>query len=90
MGKHFAADRVRKTEQPELIERAVELALKRHTACTPRPSQVTITQTAEMLGLSRPTTRKTVRANQMKLNRCGMIKIEQVDATSRATKENRN
>ena len=41
---------------------------------------MTITQAAEMLGLSRHTVSKMVRAGQLKLNRCGLIPIEQVDA----------
>ncbi|MGV0128898.1 helix-turn-helix domain-containing protein [Burkholderia gladioli] len=71
-------------EQLQLIERTVELALERHAARTPRPSHVTITQAAEMLGLSRHTVSKMVHSNQMKLNRCGLIPIEQVDAMLRA------
>jgi excisionase family DNA binding protein len=60
----------------EIAERAVQLYAGRH----PRPVQVTITQAAEMLGLSRHTVSKMVRAGQLKLNRCGLIPIEQVDA----------
>lgn len=60
----------------EMAVRAVELYAARH----PRPVQVTITQAAEMLGLSRHTVSKMVRAGQIKLNRCGLIPIEQVDA----------
>jgi excisionase family DNA binding protein len=60
----------------EIAERAVQLYAQRH----PRPVQVTITQAAEMLGLSRHTVSKMVRAGQLKLNRCGLIPIEQVDA----------
>ncbi|QLB63478.1 helix-turn-helix domain-containing protein [Paraburkholderia caribensis] len=56
--------------------RAVQLYAERH----PRPPQVTITQAAEMLGLSRHTVSKMVRAGQFKLNRCGMIPVEQIDA----------
>jgi excisionase family DNA binding protein len=40
---------------------------------------VTITQAAEMLGLSRHTVSKMVRAGQLKLNKCGLIPIELVD-----------
>lgn len=55
--------------------RAVQLYAERH----PRPCHVTITQAAEMLGLSRHTVSKMVRLGQLKLNRCGLIPIEQVD-----------
>lgn len=57
----------------------VDLAIKRFAERHPRPVQVTITQAAEMLGLSRHTVSKMVRAGQFKLNRCGLIPIEQVD-----------
>ncbi|WP_334037876.1 DNA-binding protein [Burkholderia gladioli] len=66
-------------EQLRLIERAVEIALERHAARSPRPSQVTITQAAEMLGISRWTASKLVKAGDLKLNRCGMIPVELVD-----------
>jgi excisionase family DNA binding protein len=59
----------------EIAERAVQLYAQRH----PRPVQVTITQAAEMLGLSRHTVSKMVRAGQLKLNKCGLIPIELVD-----------
>lgn len=59
----------------EQLERAFQFYESRR----PRPSQVTITQAAEMLGLSRHTVSKMVRAGQFKLNGCGLIPIEQVD-----------
>jgi excisionase family DNA binding protein len=61
--------------EQDLIERAWTFYESRR----PRPTQVTITQAAEMLGLSRHTVSKMVRAGQFKLNRCGLIPIEQVD-----------
>ncbi|WP_334032944.1 DNA-binding protein [Burkholderia gladioli] len=66
-------------EQLQLIERAVAIALERQAARSPRPSQVTITQAAEMLGISRWTASKMVKSGDLKLNRCGMIPIELVD-----------
>lgn len=59
--------------------KAVQIYAERH----PRPCQVTITQAAEMLGLSRHTVSKMVRAGQFKLNGCGLIPIEQVDRALR-------
>jgi len=59
----------------EIAVRAVQLYAERH----PRPAHVTITQAAEMLGLGRHTVGRMVRAGQMKLNKCGLIPIEQVD-----------
>ena len=64
----------------EMAVQAVQIYAARH----PRPVQVTITQAAQMLGLSRHTVSKMVRASQLKLNQCGMIPIEQVDAMLKA------
>jgi len=55
--------------------RAVQLYAERH----PRPLQVTQIQAAEMLGISRWTFSKMVKFGHFKLNKCGMIPIEQVD-----------
>lgn len=55
--------------------KAVQLYAESH----PRPVQVTQTQAAEMLGLSRPTVSKLLKFGTFRLNRCGMIPIEQVD-----------
>jgi excisionase family DNA binding protein len=62
-------------ETHELI-RAFEF----YAARRPRPVQITITQAAQMLGLSRPTVRNLMKAGKLKLNACGQIPIEQVDA----------
>jgi hypothetical protein len=59
----------------DIARRAVQLYAETH----PRPPHVTQLQAAEMLGISRWTVSKMVRAGQLKLNRCGMIPIEQVD-----------
>jgi predicted XRE-type DNA-binding protein len=45
----------------------------------PRPSQVNQVQAAEMLGLSQPTVSRMVRAGLLKLNRCGLIPIGEID-----------
>lgn len=45
----------------------------------PRPSQVTQAQAAEMLGISRHTVARLVRAGKLKLNGCGMIATADVD-----------
>lgn len=64
----------------ELAVRAVQIYAERH----PRPPHVTITQAADMLGLSRHTVSKMVRTGQLKLNKCGLIPIEQVDRALQA------
>jgi hypothetical protein len=63
------------SELEQVARRAVQLYAESH----PRPSQVTMTQAGEMLGITRHTISKMVKAGQMKLNRCGLIPIEQVD-----------
>lgn len=65
------------TEQDalDIAVRAVSIYAARH----PRPNQVTATQAAEMLGLSRPTVRKLMDAGKLRYNQCGLIPIEQVD-----------
>jgi hypothetical protein len=56
--------------------RAVQIYAERH----PRPIQVTQAQAAEMLHLSAQTVNKLVRTGALRLNKCGRIPIEQVDA----------
>lgn len=56
--------------------RAVEIYAQKH----PRPTQVTQTQAAEMLGINPKTVRSYIVAGKLKLNGCGQIPIEAVDA----------
>ncbi|WP_454056076.1 DNA-binding protein [Cupriavidus sp. Marseille-Q8015] len=63
----------------DLIERTATRAVELYASKHPRPTQVTMKQAAEMLGLSVPTVRKLMKAGAMSLNRCGQIPIEQVD-----------
>ena len=55
--------------------KAVQLYAETHQ----RPAQVTQTQAAEMLGLSRATVNRMVQAGLVRLNKCGMIGITEVD-----------
>ncbi|PXX15876.1 excisionase family DNA binding protein [Paraburkholderia tropica] len=59
-------------------------ALELHAAQHPRPPHVTISQAADMLGLSRHTVSKMLHAGQFRLNRCGRIPIEQIDMAQSA------
>lgn len=59
----------------QLAIKAVQMALESH----PRPLHVTQKQAAEMLGLSVPTIRKMVASGTLKLNKCGLIPISQID-----------
>lgn len=59
----------------QIAAKAVQLYAETH----PRPAQVTQTQAAEMLGISRPTLSRLVKAGQIKLNKCGLIPITEID-----------
>lgn len=66
-------------ENLETAIRAVEIFASRH----PRPCHVTQKQAAEMLDKSVQTIRKMIQSGRLKLNACGMVPIEQVDAALR-------
>lgn len=78
--RHNALNEERMSEHERIARRAVQLYAESH----PRPPQVTMIQAGEMLGLSRHTISKMVRAGQFKLNKCGLIPITQVDAALEA------
>lgn len=59
-----------------IAARAVQIYAESH----PRPTQVTQKQAAEMLGVHPKTVQNYVAAGTLKLNRCGLIPIEAVDA----------
>lgn len=59
----------------QIAAAAVRLYAETH----PRPTQVTQTQAAQMLGLSRITVGKLLRNGTLSLNDCGLIPIELVD-----------
>lgn len=61
------------------VIRIAHRALETYEARHPRPPHVTATQAAEMLGLSRQTVSKIMRAGRLRYNACGLIPIEQVD-----------
>jgi excisionase family DNA binding protein len=73
---HAATDSIAESDAIKIAMRAIQLYAERH----PRPVQVTITQAAQMLGLSPPTVRKLMKAGKLSFNGCGLIPIEQVDA----------
>ncbi|WP_244102783.1 helix-turn-helix domain-containing protein [Burkholderia ambifaria] len=67
-------------EVMNVARRAVQLYAETH----PRPPHVTQMQAAEMLGISRWTVSKMVKAGDLKLNKCGQIPIEEIDKVLRA------
>ncbi|PRY07043.1 helix-turn-helix domain-containing protein [Paraburkholderia sp. BL25I1N1] len=67
-----------------LMQRAMDVYERQ----PPRPVHVTITQAAAILGLSRHTVSKKLKAGEFRLNRCGRIPIEQIDmALARSRKQ---
>lgn len=60
----------------EIAVKAVQIYASRH----PRPCQVNQKQAADMLGVSARTVYNMIRAGTLKLNKCGMIPIEMIDA----------
>ncbi len=63
------------TETLQTAIKAVEIYAAKH----PRPPHVTQAQAAEMLGVSRATISRMVRAGTLKRNKVGMIPIAQID-----------
>lgn len=76
---------VQTSEIKSLIEQSVQKAVLNALSKIPRngdtmrPSQVSQTQAAEMLGLSRGTIIKLIKNGTIKLNQCGMISTKQLD-----------
>jgi predicted DNA-binding protein (UPF0251 family) len=64
----------------DVAVKAVQLYAERH----PRPPQVNQKQAAEMLGVSSRTVYNMIKAGTLKLNKCGMIPIEMIDAALQA------
>lgn len=61
---------------------ALEIAIKavqHYAELHPRPSQVTQLQAAEMLGVSRATVGRMIKAGTLRLNGCGLIPIAEID-----------
>ena len=63
------------TQHIEVAKVAIRLYAETH----PRPPAVTQSQAAAMLGVSRSTMTRLVRAGQFALNKCGLIPIGQID-----------
>lgn len=65
------------TEEQMLLiaQRAVALFEKQ----SPRPPQVNQKQAAEMLGVSARTMHNMIKVGTLRLNRCGLIPIDQID-----------
>lgn len=64
------------SEELTIARRAVQLYAETH----PRPPHVNQKQAADMLGVSARTVHNMIKAGTLKLNRCGLIPIEQIDA----------
>ena len=64
------------SEELTIARRAVQL----YAESRPRPPQVNQKQAAEMLGVSTRTIHNMIKHGTLRLNRCGMISIDQIDA----------
>lgn len=60
--------------------RTAAAAVRFYAETHPRPTQVSLRQAAEMLGVSYRTVRRLIQAGSLRLNGCGLIAIEDVDA----------
>ncbi|WP_257130102.1 helix-turn-helix domain-containing protein [Burkholderia sp. RF4-BP95] len=72
---HAGAHGTDEARELRIALRAVELYADRH----PRPAQVNQKQAAEMLGVSARTVHNMIKFGTLRLNRCGLIPIEEVD-----------
>lgn len=63
----------------ELLEVA-QAAVRLYAETHPRPSHVNQSQAAEMVHLSRVTINRMVRKGTIRLNRCGLIPITEIDS----------
>lgn len=59
-------------------------AIQRYVETHPRPTSVTQDQAADMVGVSRSTISRMVKAGQLKLNKFGRIPISEVDKALKA------
>lgn len=62
----------------EILDVAIK-AIRLYAEMHPRPSQVTQLQAAEMMGVSRATISRMVKAGTLRLNKCGLIPIAEID-----------
>jgi excisionase family DNA binding protein len=71
-----------KEEVRALVETAANAVAERLLSAldNPRPRTVTQSEAAEMLGVSRPTIHRMIRAGTVRLNKMGKLRIEDVDA----------
>lgn len=66
------------TELAPVLDLAVK-AVRIYAESHPRPSQVTMKQAGEMLGVTRQTVAKYIQAGRLRLNGAGMIPIIEID-----------
>jgi len=60
--------------------RVAAQAVRLYAESHPRPTQVTQAQVAEILGVSTRTVRNYISTGKLRLNKCGRVPIEAVDA----------
>lgn len=60
--------------------RVAAKAVRLYAQTHPRPTQINQSQAAEILGVTSRTVRNYIRAGKLRLNSCGLLPIETVDA----------
>lgn len=71
-------DHLASIEDREL--RIAALAVRLYAETHPRPTHINQTQAAEILGVTSRTVRNYIRAGKLRLNSCGLLPIETIDA----------
>lgn len=71
------------TDALQIAAQAVRLYAESH----PRPPHVTMADAAEMLGISRPTMSRIIKAGIIRLNACGRVPISEIDAALEARRQ---
>lgn len=67
-------------DKTDPIIAAAVAAVRLYAETHPRPTHVTQAQAADMLGVSRHTISRMIAAGSLRLNRFGLLPIEEVDA----------
>jgi len=60
--------------------RIAAMAVRLYAETHPRPTHINQTQAAEMLRVTSRTVRNYIRAGKLRLNSCGLVPIEAIDA----------
>lgn len=68
--------------------RVAAMAVRLYAETHPRPTQVTQRQAAEILGVTPRTVQNYIRSGKLRLNKCGHLPIEEIDAVRSVSPHN--